>query len=315
LLSGVPVLAFAKPPEGRGTTQMALSEHIPLNEHATGAGMQAVPARQEIIYRHTAVVRATHWVNVLCLTLLLMSGLKLFNVHPALYWGNYGYRGTPTFLAISGDIDCETNQPVGTTQIGDYSFNTTGFLGVHYDSNGQPHGGAFPSWAVLGSDLALARDWHFLMAWAFVINGAIYLLFGMFSGHFRRDLAPASDQLRPRHILADIWDHLRLRRPRGDAARRYNALQKFTYLAVIFVLLPMMVLSGLTMSPAVTAALPFLFDLFGGRQSARTIHFLAANLLAIFVMVHVLEVALSGAFNLMRSMITGRYAIKPESRS
>ena len=294
---------------------MALREHISLDKHATAAGMQAVPARQEFIYRHSVVVRATHWINVLCITLLLMSGLKLFNVHPALYLGNYGYRGAPTFLAISGDIDCETNRPVGTTQIGDYSFDTTGFLGVYYDSSGQPHGGAFPPWATLGRDLALARDWHFLMAWAFAINGAIYLLFGAVSGHFRRDLAPASGQLRPSNILADIWDHLRLRRPRGEAAKHYNLLQKLTYLAVIFGLLPVMVLSGLTMSPAVTAALPFLFDLFGGRQSARTIHFLAANLLVIFVMVHVLEVALSGAFNLMRSMITGRYAIRPERAS
>ena len=153
------------------------------------------------------------------------------------------------------------------------------------------------------------------MAWAFVANGAIYLLFGLFSGHFRRDLAPAAAQLRPRHILADIWDHVRLRRPRGEAAKRYNVLQKLTYLAVIFVLLPAMVLTGLTMSPAVTAALPFLFDLFGGRQSARTIHFLAANLLVIFVLVHVIEVVLSGVFNLMRSMITGRYAIRPERTS
>src|SRR4030095_10196779 len=107
-------------------------------------------------------------------------------------------------------------------------------------------------------------------------------------------------------------NHLRLRRPRGEAARRYNVLQKLTYLAVIFLLLPTILLAGLTMSPAVTAAFPFLFDLFGGRQSARTIHFIAANLLVLFVLVHVLQVLLAGAFNLMRSMITGRYVIKPE---
>ena len=104
----------------------------------------------------------------------------------------------------------------------------------------------------------------------------------------------------------------RLRRPRGEAAKHYNVLQKLTYLLVIFLLLPAMVLSGLTMSPAVTAAAPFLFDLFAGRQSARTIHFIAANLLLLFVLVHVVQVALFGAFNLMRSMITGRYAVVPE---
>lgn len=291
---------------------MALSENIPLHEQATPAGVRTIPARREIVYRHWAIVRVTHWINVLCLTLLLMSGLKLFNVHPSLYWGNYGYRGAPTFISVSGDIDPETYRPVGTTQIGDYIFETTGILGVHYASNGRPYGGAFPLWATLGGDLALARDWHFLMAWAFVINGTVYLLFGLFSGHFRRHLAPASDQLRPRHILSDIWDHLRLRRPRGEAAKRYNVLQKFTYLAVVFLLLPVMVLSGLTMSPAVTAALPFLFDLFGGRQSARTIHFLTANVLVLFVLIHIIEVLLSGAFNLMRSMITGRYVVKSE---
>src|SRR5262249_18450203 len=152
-----------------------------------------------------------------------------------------------------------------------------------------------------------ARDWHFLMAWALVFNGAIYMLFGFFSGHFRRDLAPSRDQLRPRHILKDIWNHVTLRKPRGEAAKHYNVLQKLTYLVVIFVLLPGMVLSGLTMPPAVTSRAPSLFDLFDGRQSARPIHFITANLIVLFVAVHVAEVVLSGAFNLMGSMITGRY--------
>jgi thiosulfate reductase cytochrome b subunit len=294
---------------------MALSEQSAVSELGTAAGVRAVPAQREVIYRHTVMVRVTHWINVLCLTLLLMSGLKLFNVHPALYWGNYGYRGAPTVLAIDGMLDPETRQPVGLTRIGDHSFDTTGILGVTYDSDGRPRRGAFPVALTLGADLALARDWHFLMAWAFVINGAIYLLFGLLTGHFRRDLAPGVEQLRPRHVLSDIWNHVRLRRPRGEAAKRYNVLQKLTYLAVIFVLLPTMVLTGLTMSPAVTAVLPFLFDLFGGRQSARTIHFITANLLVLFVAVHVIEVVLSGAFNLMRSMITGRYAIRPERTS
>jgi thiosulfate reductase cytochrome b subunit len=244
-----------------------------------------------------------------------MSGLKLFNVHPALYWGNYGYRGAPTVLAIDGVLDRETGQPVGITRIGDRNFITTGILGVTYDSDGRPRRGAFPIWATLGSGLALARDWHFLMAWLFAINGTIYLLAGLISGHFRRDLAPEAAQLAPRHILNDIWNHLRLRKPRGEVAKRYNVLQKLSYLAVIFLVLPVMVLTGLTMSPAVTAAFPFLFDMFGGRQSARTIHFITANLLVIFVLVHLVEVMLSGAFNLMRSMITGRYAIRPERTS
>jgi thiosulfate reductase cytochrome b subunit len=290
---------------------MALSEQHAASAQGTVTA-QVLPAKREIIYRHSLVVRLTHWINLLCLTLLLMSGLQIFNVHPQLYWGHYGYPGVPTVFSISGRYDPDAARPVGTTRIGDYSFETTGVLGVTYDSEGRARSGAFPEWATLGADLALARDWHFLMAWMFVINGTIYLLFGLFSGHFRRDLAPGSDQLRPRHIASDIWNHLRLRRPRGEAAKRYNVLQKLTYLAVIFVLLPAILASGLTMSPAVTSVFPFLFDLFGGRQSARTIHFIAANLLLLFVLVHVVEVLLSGAFNLMRSMITGRYLIKPE---
>jgi thiosulfate reductase cytochrome b subunit len=274
----------------------------------------AASTGREVIYRHAVVVRLTHWINLLCVTLLLMSGLQLFNYHPALYWGNYGYRGVPSVISVSSSIDPASGEAVGVTRIGDLSVVTTGVLGVSYDSKGAAVRRAFPSWLTVPGEpsLALARDWHFLMAWLFVANGAVYLLFGLLSGHFRRDLAPAADQLRARHILADIWDHVRLRAPRGAADRRYNVLQKLAYLIVVFLLLPVMVLSGLTMSPAVTAAVPGLFDLFGGRQSARTIHFLVANLLVLFVLVHVAEVLLAGVLNRMRSMITGRYTIRPQ---
>jgi thiosulfate reductase cytochrome b subunit len=275
--------------------------------------MPAAPPRREVIYRHAVVVRATHWINVLCLVLLLMSGLCIFNYHPALYWGNYGYRGVPSFVSIDSAIDSGSGEPVGVTRIAGWSFVTTGVLGVSYDPERGTVRRAFPVWLTLPrTDLAAARDWHFLMAWLLVANGAVYLMFGVLSGHFRRDLAPAADQLRMRHILADVWDHIRLRVPRGEAARRYNVLQKLAYLTVVFLLLPVMVLSGLTMSPAVTAALPGLFDLFGGRQSARTIHFLVADLLVLFVLVHVIEVLLAGVVNGMRSMITGRYVIRPQ---
>jgi len=270
---------------------------------------------REVIYRHALMVRLTHWINVLCLALLLMSGLQIFNYHPALYWGNYGYRGIPAVLSIGSEIDPASGVPHGVTSIGGARFVTTGVLGVSYDFDGAMVRRAFPAWLTLPAtpSLALARDWHFLMAWLFAFNGAVYLVFGITSGHFRRDLAPGADQLRPRHILADIADHIRLRAPRGEPARRYNVLQKLAYLIVIFLLLPTMVLSGLTMSPAITAALPFLFDLFGGRQSARTIHFLVANLLVLFVLVHVFEVFVAGVFNQMRAMITGHYAIKPRA--
>jgi thiosulfate reductase cytochrome b subunit len=289
---------------------MAMSEPSPVAQT-----QDASPAR-EVMYRHAVVVRLTHWINVLCVTLLLMSGLQILNYHPALYWGNYGYAGLPSFASVGSETNPENGAPIGVTRIADFSFVTTGVLGVSYDPGQGTVRRAFPVWLTLPSEpsLALARDWHFLMAWLFVANGAVYLLFGLLNGHFRRDLVPGADQLRLRHLLIDVWDHVRLRAPRGEAARRYNVLQKLAYLAVVFVLLPVMVLSGLTMSPAVTAALPFLFDLFGGRQSARTIHFLAADLLVLFVLVHVIEMLLAGAFNGMRSMITGRFVIKPQVR-
>ena len=273
----------------------------------------AKPAR-EVMYRHSVVVRLTHWINALCLVLLLMSGLRLFNYHPALYWGDDGHRGMPSVFSINSFEDIETDEPVGVTTIAGKNLITTGVLGVSYDDDGMPIGEAFPNWITLpgGPGLGLARDWHFALAWAFVLNGAAYLLFGLFSGHFRRDLVPARAEIRPRHILRDIWNHMLLRRARGEAARRYNVLQKLAYLTVIFVLLPLMVLTGLTMSPAVTAAFPFLFDMFGGRQSARTIHFIVANLLVLFVLIHVVQVLIAGPLNEMRSMITGRFAIRPE---
>jgi thiosulfate reductase cytochrome b subunit len=287
--------------------QQALAEATPSTASATK------PAR-EVMYRHSVVVRLTHWINALCLVLLLMSGLRLFNYHPALYWGDDGHRGMPSVFSINAFEDIETDEPVGVTIIAGKNFITTGVLGVSYDDDGMPIGEAFPNWITLpgGPGLGLARDWHVALAWAFVLNGAAYLLFGLVSGHFRRDLVPARAEMRPRQILRDIWNHMLLRRARGEAARRYNVLQKLAYLTVIFVLLPLMVLTGLTMSPAVTAAFPFLFDMFGGRQSARTIHFIVANLVVLFVLIHIVQVMIAGPLNEMRSMITGRFAIRSE---
>ena len=284
------------------------------NAETKAAAQPDVVRRRDVMYRHTVVVRLTHWINALILVLLLISGLRLFNYHPALYWGNYGYSGVPPFLSIAALEDIDTDEPVGVTTIMGHNFITTGVLGVSYDANGEPVSGAFPSWLTLSDKLAGARDVHFAAAWLLVLNGLVYLLFGLFTGHFRGDLLPHTAELRPRHMLADIWNHIRLRRARGEAARRYNVLQKLAYVIVIFALLPVMVLSGLTMSPAVTAAMPFLFDMFGGRQSARTIHFLVANLLVLFVFVHIIQAVVTGLFNNMRSMITGRYAILPEDR-
>lgn len=265
--------------------------------------------RTIFIRRHSVVTRLTHWLNVLCLSFLLLSGLQIFNAHPELYWGRYGANGDPAVLTIGSDDDGGT--PSGFVRIAGLQFATTGILGVS-NVNGEQTSRAFPAWATIPSfqDLAAGRRWHFFFAWLFLINGILYLGFSVLSGHFRRDLAPQAHELSPRHLGREVLDHARLRFPEGEEARHYNALQKLTYLAVIVVLLPLMVLTGLTMSPGVDATLPALVDAFGGRQSARTIHFITASALVIFVIVHVSMVALSGTWNNVRSMITGRYAIQ-----
>ena len=275
----------------------------------TASDVPAAPspaAGREVIYRHTVVVRVTHWINLICLTLLLMSGLQIFNAHPMLYWGQYGADADPPLIAMVAD-DWRKPHPRGLTQIGALTFDTTGVLGV---SGGEIRG--FPSWATWPGqrNLAVGRNWHFFMAWLFVINGLIYLGCGLINGHFRRDLAPTRAQLRPSHIWRDIVDHLRLKHPVGEEAKSFNVLQKFAYLSVVFVLLPGMVLTGLTMSPGIDAVAPFLLTLLGGRQSARTLHFIFANLIVLFVIVHVTEVFIAGVFNEIGSMITGRYTIK-----
>jgi thiosulfate reductase cytochrome b subunit len=175
----------------------------------------------------------------------------------------------------------------------------------------------FPTWLTIPSVrfLALGRRWHFFFAWVFAINLALYLASALVGGHLKRDLAPTLGQLRPGHVLHEVWDHMRLRFPKGEEARRYNVLQKGAYLGVVLLLLPVMILSGMTMSPSLDANFPWLLDLFGGRQSARSIHFITASLLVLFFLVHMVMVVLSGTWNNVRSMITGRYAIELEPPS
>ena len=277
------------------------------------AGVSAPPSVPEVIYRHTIAVRVTHWINLFCITLLLMSGLQIFNAHPRLYWGQYGADADRAFIEMVA-TGADPDHLKGVTRIAGHPFNTTGFLGA---SKGEDHtliARGFPRWATwpASQNLAVGRRWHFFLAWLFVINGALYLGVGIRNRHFTRDLAPTREQIKPRHILQNIWDHMRLKHPHGEEARHYNILQKLAYLAVIFVLLPLMILTGLTMSPGIDAVAPLLLSLFGGRQSARTIHFISANLIVLFVIVHVVEVFLAGVVNEVRSMITGNYVIPPE---
>ncbi|TWI62582.1 thiosulfate reductase cytochrome b subunit [Pseudoduganella lurida] len=262
-----------------------------------------------LVRRHAVITRLTHWINVICLGVLLLSGLQIFNAWPSLYWDQYGADGDPAFLSIGASR--AHGELRGYLRVGHAEVATTGVLGVSRVA-GQGTERAFPAWLTLPSfqDLAAGRRWHFFFAWAFACNGAVYLLYSVMSGHWRRDLVPHRAELAPRHLWQEIVAHARLRFPEGHAARRYNVLQKLSYLGVAAVLLPLMVLTGLTMSPGMNAVAPFLLDLFGGRQSARTLHFITASLVVLFVLVHLAMVLLSGVWNNLRSMITGRYAIE-----
>lgn len=266
---------------------------------------------KEVIYRHRLSTRLTHWLNVLCFTILLMSGLQILNAHPALYWGQFGANDDRAFIEFFAARN--DGQLSGHTRIGALTINTTGLIGASPTPNGNLQVRAFPSWATLPSnrDLATGRRWHFFFAWLFVVNGLIYTVAGLINGHFWRDLLPTRGELRPRNIGHDIRSHARLKFPKGEAAKRYSVLQKVTYLGVA-VLLALMVLTGLTMSPGFNAVLPELIDLFGGRQSARTVHFISAVLIVSFIVVHLAMVLLAGPINEIRSMITGRYVVPPE---
>jgi thiosulfate reductase cytochrome b subunit len=267
----------------------------------------AIAPRTELVFRHGLVVRITHWVNALCLLVLLMSGLQIFNAHATLYWGS---KSEPDRAILSmRAVQRDDGSYAGITTIGSHTFDTTGVLGLSGSGENLESRG-FPAWITLPSyrDLATGRRWHFAFAWLFVLNGLAYLIYTIASGHARRDLAPTRGELE--HIGTSISEHIRFHFPKGEEAKRYNVLQKLAYLAVIFGLLPLAILSGLTMSPAIDAVFPFLLDLFGGRQSARTVHFLCASGIVLFVLVHVFMVLVSGVWNNLRSMITGRYAIE-----
>jgi thiosulfate reductase cytochrome b subunit len=263
-------------------------------------------------FRHKAFVRIGHWINALCLLVLLMSGLNIFNAHPALYWGN-GSNFDHPLLMLGAYQDEFGRITKGVAQIGSREFDTTGVLGA------SRHGGelisrGFPAWATLPgpSWLALARQWHFAFAWLLAINAAVFFAFGIRTRHFLKDIIPTRADIA--HLGREILDHARLRFPHGEAARRYNGLQKLAYSLVIFVLGPLIVLTGLTMSPTMDSAFPLLPILFGGRQSARTIHFLCAFSFLGFFVVHIAMVMLSGGWNNLRSMVTGWYAIEGEER-
>jgi len=215
--------------------------------------------------RHRLSTRIWHWVNLLSLVVLFMSGLNISNAHPHLYWGQWGFEPKDAWLNVM----------------------------------------RFPGWATIPGhySLAGARQWHILFAWVFAVGLLLFMLFALANGHFRRDIATRRQEWRWAAIRADIAAHLRF--DFGHAGGKYNFLQKLAYGAVIFVMLPLMIFSGMAISPGTDAALPFLVDLFGGRQSARSIHFLVAWGLFGFFLLHVALVVLSGPLRQVRDMIFG----------
>ncbi len=273
--------------------------------------MAAIPHTEEtLVYRQSAWTRATHLVWALSLFFLLLSGLQIFNAHPALYIGDQsGFAFDNGILSI-GTITDESG-PRGVAEVFGHRFDTTGVLGLSEGSGGLVSR-AFPAWATIPSyhDLATGRVVHFFFAWLLTGTLLVWLAASIANGHLRRDLLPGLADLR--RLPADIWAHARLRFHHG---RSYNTLQKLSYAGVLLVLLPLMVLTGLAMSPGMNAALPWLPELLGGRQTARTIHFAAMVALVLFFAVHMLMILAAGPLNELRSIVTGWYRTDAERRS
>jgi thiosulfate reductase cytochrome b subunit len=239
---------------------------------------------------HARWVRLSHGIITLSVLMLAFSGFEILMVHPRLYWGKAGNDLTPALLELPISRNYKHggyDRPVPLTESasGPVSANRTYEI---FNENG---------WG---------RSLHFLAAWFLVLPGLLYLVLGLFSGHFRSHIWPRIRQLAPRPVWRDLVAHLRLRIPAASSGPRYGLLQKCAYSFVVFVAAPLMVATGLTMSPAVTAAFPFLLDLFGGIQSARTIHFFTSAVLLLFVIVHVVMVVRSGFRRQIRAMTLGR---------
>jgi len=227
-------------------------------------------------------MRATHWITTLSFLALLVTGVEILISHPRFYWGETGNALTPPLFKL----------PVPASR----ATVPTGYGYVLPDQNG---------WS---------RYLHFQSAWAAVFTGLLYVAWGVFTGHFRRNLLPSASSLSLRELSAVIAGHLRLRPPGADEAGSYNVLQRVTYLLVVFVLFPLVIWTGLAMSPAIASAFPAAVTIWGGQQSARTLHFFISIALVLFLLVHLVMVCLSGFRNRVRAMITGRPAF-PEERA
>ena len=228
----------------------------------------------DLVKRHRLSTRIWHWINAVTIIVMIMSGLMISNAHPHLYWGQYG-----------ANLDTPWFNP--------------------------PH---FPGWATIPStyNLALARHWHLFFAWIFAFGYLAYFIISLTNRHITRDLKLSAKELAPGHLWEDVKHHAMLKFPTGAAALQYNTLQKITYIGVLFVLIPLLILTGLCLSPGVSPLTTWAIDLFGGRSSARSIHFICMALIVVFLIVHLALVVLAGPYNEIRSMITGKFRVPPD---
>jgi len=224
--------------------------------------------------RHTSLVRITHWLMTIAFVALLLTGLEIVVSHPRFYWGEVGNVNTPTLFKI----------PVPASR----SMVPTGYGYTLPDQNG---------WS---------RYLHFQSAWLLVLVGLVYVAVGFLNGHFRRSLLPSLADLSPGSLAKSFAEHLRFRRPAEEEAWSYNALQRLAYLVVIFLLFPMIIWTGLAMSPSFVSAVPSAVNVLGGQQSARTLHFALTCALVLFLLVHVVMVIVAGFRSRTKAMITGR---------
>lgn len=250
-----------------------------MSPHKTGTGI-----------RHTRWVRMSHWIITLSFLSLAYTGFVILMCHPRLYWGDVGNDLTPALI----ELPISRNYKHGGWEKSVPFFNEAGS----------------PVTASRTYDIWNKNGWgrslHFLSAWFLVITGVVYIIVGIFTGHFRTRLVPRKSEFSLRLFLNEIVTHLRMQLPSADNSTQYNLLQKASYLAVIFFLLPLIILTGLTMSPAVTAAFPILLKMFFGAQSARTIHFFASIALELFLAVHIIMIIKTGFKQQMRAMTIGK---------
>jgi thiosulfate reductase cytochrome b subunit len=283
-------------------------------ENASEGAGKAAPKGERtagpLVYRQSGWTRLTHWIWATSLFFLLLSGLQIFNAHPTLYLGDQsGFGFDNEVLAIGGENT--PDGPVGYVRVLGTRFDTSGVFGVSGSAE-RPVGRGFPAWATIpsGQDLATGRVVHFFFAWVLSATLLVWLVTGLVNGHISRDLAPRLDDLR--RLPRDMVDHLKLRFHHTGS---YNTLQKLAYAGVLLLLFPLMIATGLAMSPSMNAAIPFLADMLGGRQTARTIHFVVMLLLVGFFLVHMLMILAAGPINELRSIVTGWYRIDPKSEN